>query len=146
MAQEVEGSSPVSLAIFFAKKMANEDESLLFTARSATSLKRRSLFFTSSPDTRNTLAVRRTSWLAEPLHTPSGVLHKAPQTYLDLLLKSFLPRRHARGYTLPPVTTAACSCGISAQAAILGVTHCIPRKYNTLCQNARHCPVRRGAG
>jgi len=30
---------------FFAKKMANEAVSLLFTARSATSLKRRSLFF-----------------------------------------------------------------------------------------------------
>ena len=38
---------------FFCKKMANEDASLLFTARRATSLKRRSLFFTSSQKTRS---------------------------------------------------------------------------------------------
>ena len=38
---------------FFCKKMVNEDASLHFSARSATSLKRRSLFFTSSPNSRS---------------------------------------------------------------------------------------------
>ena len=38
--------------------MANEDASLLFTVRSTTSLKRRSLFFTSSPNSREALLVK----------------------------------------------------------------------------------------
>ena len=36
----------------------NEDVSLLFTVRSTTSLKRRSLFFTSSPNSREDLLVK----------------------------------------------------------------------------------------
>ena len=39
-----EGSNPSLSAIFFAKKMANEAARFLFTVRSTTSLKRRSLF------------------------------------------------------------------------------------------------------
>ena len=52
------GSNPTFSAIFFAKKMANEDASLLFTVQSTTSLKRRSLFFTSSPSRREALLVK----------------------------------------------------------------------------------------
>ena len=45
-------------SIFESKKMANEDVRLLFTVRSATSLKRRSLFFTFSPNTSEALLVK----------------------------------------------------------------------------------------
>ena len=44
---------PLSPPFFLPKKWRNEDASLLFTVRSTTSLKRRSLFFTSSPNSRS---------------------------------------------------------------------------------------------
>ena len=48
------GSNPPLSAIFFAKKMANEDASLHFTVPSGTtSLKKQSFFFTSSPNSRS---------------------------------------------------------------------------------------------
>ena len=47
---------------FFAKKWRNEDASLLFTVRSTTSLKRRSLFFTSSPNSRRPACLSRHSF------------------------------------------------------------------------------------
>ena len=62
------GSNPTLSAIFFAKKMANEDVSLLFTVRSTTSLKRRSLFFTSSPNSREDLLVKTFHSANAPFH------------------------------------------------------------------------------
>ena len=49
---------PLSPPFFLPKKWRNEDASLLFTVRSTTSLKKRSFFFTSSPNTREALLVK----------------------------------------------------------------------------------------
>ena len=59
---------PLFPPFFFAKKMANEDVSLLFTVRSTTSLKRRSLFFTSSPNSREDLLVKTFHSANAPFH------------------------------------------------------------------------------
>ena len=59
---------------FFLQKMANEDVSLLFTVRSTTSLKRRSLFFTSSPNSREDLLVKTFHSANAPFHLWRGRL------------------------------------------------------------------------
>ena len=59
---EAQASASSNLALsaifFLQKKWRNEDVSLLFTVRSTTSLKRRSLFFTSSLNSREDLLVK----------------------------------------------------------------------------------------
>ena len=75
MAQEVEGSSPFSHPIFFCQnfgKKNNEAARLHFTARSATSLKRHSLFFTSSLKLRSALLVKSLHYI--PLVKRSAAL------------------------------------------------------------------------
>ena len=59
---------------FFLQKMANEDASLLFTVRSTTSLKRRSLFFTSSPNPGEDLLVKSFHSAIAPFHLWRGQL------------------------------------------------------------------------
>ena len=75
--QASEGSNPSLSAIFFCKKMANEDVSLLFTLfcilpqsgnRKNSSLKRRSLFFTSSPPPGEDLLVKSFHSAIAPFH------------------------------------------------------------------------------
>ena len=62
------GGDKKSSRHFFAKKWRNEAARLLFTVRSTTSLKRRSLFFTSSPNPREDLLVKSFHYAVASLH------------------------------------------------------------------------------